>query len=186
MYRLILLFCFVVTTAHAQDRALHIFLGVPMGTFGESSLKLSPRPGFAIGLDYWAENTKGHIWSLGANYNLFSRSNETQKETFEYLTVRAMPIAWNLDKHKKWYFQLGIFGNYLLHQEFQEAGSVVNNTKILQRTYLGPSAGFGVRLGEAGKSRILFGLRDDFGALGFGKGITQKFNTITLFAGLEL
>jgi len=72
------------------------------------------------------------------------------------------------------------------NQEFQVGGSVVNETKSIQRTYFGPSCGFGVRLGEEGKSRIIMGLRDGFGLLGVGKGIPLKFNTITLFAGLEI
>jgi hypothetical protein len=187
MTRLTLLLCFFATGALAQNRSMHILLGTPMGTFGESSNKaLKPKPGFAIGLDYWVENEKGHIWSLGGTYSAFRRSNEDLKETFEYLTIRAMPIAWNLDNKKRWYFQVGVFGNYLLVQNLQDGGSVVNSTKSIQRTYVGPSAGVGVRLGEAGKSRILFGLRDDFGILGFGKGTPLKFNTITLFAGLEI
>lgn len=97
-----------------------------------------------------------------------------------------MPFVWQLDKKKQWYFEGGIFGNYLLHQEFQVGGSVVNSTKLIGRTYLGPSCGFGVRLGDEGRSRILLGIRDEFGILGFGKGSTLKFNTITLFAGLEI
>jgi len=159
---------------------------MPIGTLGEGGEGLKATPGFAIGLGYWFTNSKGNAWSLGAAFGSFKRKNETQKETFEYLTLRGMPFVWQLDKKKHWYFEAGIFGNYLLHQEFQDNGSVMNSTKLIQRTYLGPSCGFGVRLGEEGRSRILLGIRDDFGLLGFGKGSPLKFNTITLFAGLEI
>ena len=123
---------------------------------------------------------------MGATYCSFSRKHEDLKETFEYLTIRGMPVVWNLDKQKKWYFELGLFGNYLLHQESQMGGSVLDNTQSRQRTYLGPSGGLGVRLGKAGQSRVLFGLRNDLGLLGIGKGKSIRFNTITLFAGLEI
>ncbi len=186
MNRLTLLFFFFTTSLVAQERAAHIFLGMPIGTLGERGKELKPKPGFSIGLEYWFINSKGNAWSLGVAFSHFKRKNETEKETFEYITLRAMPLVWQLDKKKKWYFEAGVFGNYLMHQEFQVGGSVVNETKFIQRTYLGPSCGFGVRLGEEGKSRIIMGIRDDFGILGFGKGIPLKFNTITLFAGLEI
>ncbi len=186
MNRFALLFCLLATPGLAQENAATILLGMPIGTFGEKSSDLKPKPGFAIGLGFWFVNEKGNAWNLGASFSSFKRKNETEKETFEYLTLRGMPLVWQLDKKKHWYFEIGIFGNYLLHQEYQVGGSVVNETKFIQRTYLGPSAGFGVHLGEKDKSRILFGLRDDFGILGFGKGSPLKFNTITLFAGLEL
>ncbi|MFN0176446.1 MAG: hypothetical protein ACKVU0_17535 [Saprospiraceae bacterium] len=186
MNRLVLLFLFFSTGMFAQERAAHIFLGMPIGMLGEGGEGLKAKPGFAIGLGYWLTNSKGNAWSLGASYGSFKRKNETQKETFEYLTLRVMPFVWQLDKKKKWYFEGGIFGNYLLHQEFQDGGAVVNSTKLIQRTYLGPSCGFGIRLGEEGRSRILLGIRDDFGILAFGKGSPLKFNTITLFAGLEI
>lgn len=186
MSRLVLLFCFLSSVMFAQERSAHILLGMPIGTLGEGGEGLKATPGFAIGLGYWFTNSKGNAWSLGAAFASFKRKNETDKETFEYLTLRVMPFVWQLDKKKQWYFEGGIFGNYLLHQEFQVGGSVVNSTKLIQRTYLGPSCGFGVRLGEEGRSRILLGIRDEFGLLGFGKGSALKFNTITLFAGLEI
>lgn len=186
MRSLILLFFLCTTPLMAQDRAAHILLGMPIGTAGGKSADLSPKPGFAIGLDCWFSDSKGNPWSLGAMYNLFRRKNETQKETFEYFSLRAMPLVYHLDKKKQWYFEIGVFGNYLLHQEFQDGGSVMNKTKLIQRTYFGPSGGFGVRIGDEGKSRILIGLRDEFGILGLGKGAKQQFNTITLFAGLEI
>ena len=182
-----ILFCFIATSTCAQqERAAHVFLGMPVGLNGAGGNTLSPKPGFALGLDYWFFNENRNTWSLGATYSFFTRKNEQVKETFEYLTLRAMPLVWHINKKKTWYIEAGVFGNYLFHQELQESGSVVNNTKILQRTYLGPSVGIGARLGSEGRTRILVGIRDDFGALGLGKGTPLNFNTITLFAGLEI
>lgn len=182
---LMLCISFAISTS-AQERVSHIFLGMPVGIGGERGADLQPRPGFAIGLDYWIFNAQGNAWSLGAVYSSFNRKNKDRKETFEYLTIHGMPIVWNLDKKKQWYFEIGLFGNYLLHQEAQEGGSVMDMTKSLQRIYFGPSAGFGVRIGQAGQSRILIGLRNDYGLLGVGAGTSLKFNTLTFFAGLEI
>ncbi|MFN0033478.1 MAG: hypothetical protein ACKVUS_00340 [Saprospiraceae bacterium] len=186
MKHLTLLFCFLATGALAQERAAHIFLGMPLGTLGERGAGLKPKPGFAIGLDYWFFNAKGNAWSLGASYSSFKRKNESQKETFEYLTVRAMPLVWHLDEKKQWYIEAGGFANHLLHQESQMGGSVTNNTKLFKKIYVGLSGGLGARLGEKDKTRILAGIRNDLGLLGFGKGLPLSFNIITLYAGLEI
>ncbi len=185
MNRLILIFCLFATGVSAQEGAFHILLGSPIGMLGEGRVGLKPKPGFAIGLDYWVVNKKGNVWSVGASWGSFRRKQDRQKETFEYLTVRGMPLVWLLDKKKAWHIELGGFANYLLHQEYQDVGAVTNDTKLIQRTYLGICGGFGVHLGEKDKNRILLGLRDDYGLLGLGKGTPLKFNTLTLFAGLE-
>ncbi|MBC7775356.1 MAG: hypothetical protein H7246_07955, partial [Phycisphaerae bacterium] len=119
MNRFAVLFCLFATGAFAQENAPHILLGMPIGTFGEKLSDLKPKPGFAIGLDWWFTNSKGNVWSLGAAFSSFKRKNETEKETFEYLTLRAMPLMWQLDKKKQWHLEIGIFGNYLLHQVYQ-------------------------------------------------------------------
>jgi hypothetical protein len=181
-----LLFCLFAGKLMAQDRALHIVLGTSMGTLGEEGAGLQPKPGFVIGMEYWATNAKGNAWSLSATWNSFRRSNETKKETFEYLTLRALPLVWNLDKKKQWHLAVGGFANYLLVRNLRDGGSVSNDTDTTQRTYAGLSGGIGARLGEEGRSRLLIGLRDDFGLLGLGNGKALKFNTISLFAGLEL
>lgn len=186
MKYLILFVCLWTAPLFGQNRAFYLLLGSPIGTLGESTQQLKPKPGLLLGADYWVTNAKGNSWSMGLDYQFFSRKKGQQKETFEYLTIRAMPIIWNLGEKKAGYFALGIFGNYLLHQEFKDGGSVVNSTKLIQRTYVGPSVGVGVRLGEEGKSRILMGLRDDFGLLGFGNGSSLKFNTISLCAGINI
>lgn len=186
--RHLVLICFLLLPLSmlAQDKAMHIFLGTPMGLMGDGGKGLKPRVGFAIGLDYWGFNKKGYPWSAGAAWNSFKRSNETQKETFEYLVLHAMPLVWQIGKKKQVYAEAGIFGNYLLHSETILNSNLTNTTKLTQRTYLGLSGGIGVRLGQDGGSHLIIGLRDDLGALGFGKGFPQKFNTITLFAGIEI
>ncbi|MDX1913691.1 MAG: hypothetical protein SFV22_19505 [Saprospiraceae bacterium] len=186
MKRLTLLFLLYAGILSAQDRALHIVLGSSLGTLGENSADLTPQPGFVIGMEYWMKNEKGNAWSVNATWNSFRRSNETKKETFEYLTLRALPLVWNLDKKAMWHIAAGGFANYLLVRNLRDGGSVSNSTGDTQRTYLGLSAGLGARLGEEGRSRLLIGLRDDFGLLGFGNGNALKFNTISLIVGLEL
>lgn len=184
---LILIFCFFAGMICAQSRAIHIVLGSAMGTLGkDNKFDLTPRPGFSLGLEYWGTNTKGNKWSAGLTYNTFQRVKEDKKERFEYLTFYSMPLMWVLDKNKQWFFQGGLFGNYLLGQSLDDKGNIINDTKKLQRLYFGPSVGIGARLGQEGKSHILLGLRNDFGAIGFGSGTAQRFNTISLFAGIEL
>jgi hypothetical protein len=184
---LILIFCFLAGTICAQNRAIHIVLGSTIGTLGSNNkLNLTPRPGFTLGLEYWGRNAKDNAWSAGLLYSAFRRVNETQKESFEYLTFYSMPLMWALDKKNQWFFQGGLFGNYLLGQSLDDNGNVINDTKKLQRLYFGPSVGIAARLGQEDRSRILLGLRNDFGAIGFGNGIAQRFNTISLIAGIDL
>lgn len=186
-YLVFVLCLMAATSVSAQKRSLHILLGTTIGTLAkENKLDLTPRPGFLLGLEYWALNAKGNYWSAGINYNAFRRVADKQKETFEYLNMYALPLMWALDKQKKWYFQAGLFSNYLLGQNLDDNGNVINSTKKLQRFYVGPSVGIGARLGQEGSSKILLGLRNDYGAIGFGKGTAQRFNTISLVAGIEL
>lgn len=184
---LALVFCFTASGVFAQQKALHIVLGSPIGTLGrENKENLTPRPGFCLGLEYWGQNAKGNNWSAGVIYSAFRRVSGEKKETYEYLTVYSMPLMWTMDKRGTWSVQAGLFGNYLLGQNLYDNGSIVNSTQKLQRLYLGPSAGIAARLGQEGRSRILFGVRNDFGAIGFGSGTAQRFNTISLIAGIEL
>lgn len=187
MRYLVLVFCFMASTVCAQKRALHIVLGSAIGTLGkENKENLAPRPGFSLGLEYWGQNSKGNHWSAGVLYTAFRRVSGEKKETYEYLTLYTLPLMWALDKRGKWFVQAGLFGNYLLGQSLDDNGNVINGTKTLQRLYVGPSAGIAARFGQEGSSRILLGLRNDFGAIGFGNGIAQRFNTISLIAGIEL
>jgi hypothetical protein len=187
MRNLIVLLSFIATSTCAQDRALHILVGSSVGLLAkENKLELSPRPGFLLGLEYWAKNKKGNYWSAGTCYTAFRRVKDEQKETYEYLNVYGLPMMWALDKKDRWFFQAGLFSNILLSQNLDDNGNVVNNTKKLQRIYLGPSVGLGARLGQEGRSKILLGLRNDYGVIGFGNGTAQRFNIICLVAGIEI
>lgn len=180
-------FCLISSGLAAQNRALHIALGTNVGLLAkENKLDLSPRPGFLLGLEYWAKNQKGNFWSAGVCYAAFSRSREDKKETFEYLNVYSMPLMWPLGNKNQWFVQGGLFGNFLLGQSLDDNGNVTNSTKKMHRLYVGPSLGLAARLGQDGRSKILLGLRNDYGAISFGSGTAQRFNTISLMAGIEL
>lgn len=192
-----LLFVFWETTAVAQERSFNVLLGLPYATEfgGESSVKWKAKGGFMLGVDYWAKNKQGHVWSAGVSYQSFKRegqvtlNNQTfeQKETFEYLGLRGVPLTWMLDKQERWFLEAGGFANYLLGQETEVRGSVGSNAELFQKIYLGLSGGLGVRLGEPGNTALLVGLRNDLGLASFGSGQNSlKFNALFLYVGLSI
>ena len=144
---------FFLKPAFAQERSFNILLGLPYATEfgGTSSVKWKPRLGFTLGLDYWAKNKKGDIWSAGISYQTFKRKGDVtsngqtfpQEETFEYLNLHGAPLTWQLGKKEQFFVEVGGFFNFLLHQEAESGGDVTDNTPLFQKIYLGPSAGIG-------------------------------------------
>lgn len=183
--------------AFTQERSFNILLGVPYATeFGsKSSVKWKPRFGFTLGLDYWAKNKKGEIWSAGISYQTFKRKGDVtsngqtfpQEETFEYLNLHGAPLIWQLGKKDQFFVEVGGFFNFLLHQETESMGEVTDNTPLFQKVYLGPSAGIGARLGDPGSSKLIVGLRNEFGLASFGSGpVSLKFNAFSFYVGLGI
>ncbi|GAB4493963.1 MAG: hypothetical protein OHK0019_19050 [Saprospiraceae bacterium] len=184
--------------AFTQERSFNILLGIlPYTTeFGStSSVQWKPRLGFVLGLDYWAKNKKGEVWSAGISYQTFKRRGDVtsngqtfpQEETFEYLNLHGAPLIWQFGKKEQFFAEVGGFFNFLLHQEAESRGNVVDNTPLFQKIYLGPSAGIGARLGDPGGSKLIIGLRNELGLASFGSGsVSAKFNTFSLYVGLGI
>ena len=180
------LFLLIAAGLNAQDRGLYIDLGTAFGIQRVGTSDLKAKPGFMLGVEYWSTGSKGNSWSASAAWNSFSQGDKHKKETYEYVTLRVLPLIWNLGKKQLWYAEFGFFGNYLLLQQFKDGGAVLKQTELSQRPYAGLSAGVGARLGQPGENRLLIGLRNDFGLLGFGSGKPLQFSTLTLFAGLDI
>lgn len=188
------LLCWVVSTAAvAQERSFNVQLGLPYAIeLGKSASGLKPKLGFVLGVDYWAKNKKGDYWSVGLSYLLYKQKgrnaqNDEQEATFEFASVRGVPIVWVLDKKERWFAEAGGFVNYLLHQDTDVRGAVTVGTSTFRRVHVGVTAGLGLRLGDPGSKALLVGLRNDFWAAGFlGGSKTLKFNAISLFAGLGI
>jgi hypothetical protein len=187
--------------AHAQERCFDLLAGglypirVSKELFDET-----PRVGLSLGLMYRSKNEKGELWSANLEYQLLQSKGEAtvngleQKfsERLEMLYLRASPLAWLLGKKKQGFVDIGAFGTYLLHEEVENKGNLVSNTKLLHRFSLGPSICLGVQLGQSLRKSLVIGLRNDYGVVSFGKKQDNsqlnalKFNTISLFAGLGI
>lgn len=189
------LLCLTVSTAAvAQEgsRSFNVQLGLPYAIELGSKSGLKPKLGFVLGVDYWAKNKKGDYWSVGVSYLLYKQKglnaqNDEQETTFEFVSVRGVPIVWVLDKKERWFAEAGGFVSYLLHQDTDVRGAVTVGTKTFKSVHAGLTAGLGLRLGDPGSKALLVGLRNDFWAAGFlGGSKTLKFNAISLFAGLGI
>jgi hypothetical protein len=190
-----------LSSIHAQEKAFDIVAGAvyPIQTSAKSA-STKPKTGLTFGLLYRKKNEKGEQWSAGAEYQLLQSKSkvllnnveETQTEKFEMFHLRGCPVVWLLGKKKQVFVEAGVFVDYLLHEETELKRDLINNTKVLQRTSAGPSLGLGVQLGQSLRKSIIFGLRDDFGAVSFGKkpngskAKPLKFNTISLYVGLGI
>jgi hypothetical protein len=198
----VVLFALLLQTAvSAQEKALDLIAGavypirVSKAVPGEE-----PRLGMTFGLLYRRKNVKGDIWSVGAEYQLLqlksdgpvSAGTEKQTQKFEFLHLYGYPLIWSLGAKKRVFIEAGGFFNFVLHEETEVLGNVVNNTKNLQRTSVGPSFGLSVQLGETMRKSLLVGVRNDYAAASFGKkangGTTPalRFNNISLYIGLGI
>lgn len=167
---------------------------------GDQAGNAKPQTGLTFGLLYRRKNEKGDIWSAGVEYQLLKNTRkvvvnnreETETERFEMMHLRGCPLVWTLGQKKRTFIEAGVFADILLHEEAELRNNLTNNTKLLQRLSLGPSLGLGVQLGESMRKSLIIGLRDDYGAVSFGKkpgggkAIPLKFNTISLYVGLGI
>lgn len=198
---MLLVFLLLGCRIQAQEHAFDLLAGLVYPTIsGEQVGKAKPKMGLTFGVLYRKKNAKQDMWSLGLEYQLLQRTykvqvnnrEETANERFELFQIGYDPIYWFLDKKKQGYVGLGIFLDYLLHQEEEINNNLINRTKLLQRTSLGPSVDLGIQLGQSMRKSLIIGLRGNLGVISFGKnpsgskGIPLKFNTISLYAGLGI
>jgi hypothetical protein len=186
----------------AQESATSIAVGAayPVEINNQNLAGTTYRLGLSLGLSYRKKDEKGNTWAAGATYQSLRSSRQitlngkaaTENETFEFLHLEGFPLVWYLDKKERVALDLGAFFNFLLHEETEVNDNIVNNTKQIQRSSLGPSAGLSIRLGDTLRRSFQIGLRNDLALVSLGKNPAGnkakplKFNTLTLFVGLAI
>lgn len=200
-YLILVLFLLTGNQVRAQEQVLDIVAGAIYPTRTDKFAgNATPKIGLTFGVLYRKKNEKGIVWSAGANYQLLQNKKKVlvnnkeavEKEKFELFNLNASPLVWLLGKKKRGFVEVGGFANYLLHEERELQGNLVNNTQKLRRLSLGPSIGVGMQLGETMRKSMIIGLRNDYGAISLGKNpsggkaTTLTFNNISLYIGLGI